>query len=204
LIRDDALFTPACMSRSMPAALDGLLTQTALDDFCDKLDELLVLSHTESQRVIKRLILELIATNFFSVFACIFLFLNMSTLIFFSGTSAYWVFLGIVWLCTKPGANAKSSKEIVQLIRFECDEMSRRTPFVSFHVAAGAMNHIDVSISLSAPASGVISTSNARIDANYSKIDESSSNHQPVGHCAQTVTTTTATNDDYQQMNDVV
>jgi hypothetical protein len=204
LIMDDALFTPACMSRSMPAALDGLLTQTALDDFCDKLDELLVLSHTESQRVIKRWISEAIASLFLLVFLCIFLFLNMNTLIFFSGMSAYWVFLGIVWLCTQPGANAKSNKEIVQLIRFECDEMTRRTPFVSFHVAAGAMNHIDVSISLSAPASGVITTSNARIDANNSKIDESSSNHQPVVHCAQTITTTTATNDDYQQMNDVV
>jgi hypothetical protein len=218
LIRDDALFTPACMSRSMPAALDGLLTQTALDDFCDKVDELLVLSHARTQAeyksAMKRWCCFLVAYLFFPVVpVCIF----VSTLYLFDTLSptgsqflhiglyiASFVYFVIVWKCTQPGPDAKSNKEILQWIRFECEEMTRRTPFVSFHVAAGAINHIDVSISLSAPAFGVVTTSNAILDTNIPKIDESSSNHQPALHCAQTLTTTTATNDDYQQMNDMV
>jgi hypothetical protein len=46
IIQDD-IYTPACLSRSMPAAVDGLLTQAALDDFGDQLDALLVVSHMD-------------------------------------------------------------------------------------------------------------------------------------------------------------
>jgi hypothetical protein len=217
LIRDDALFTPACMSRSMPAALGGLLTQTALDDFCDKIDELLVLSHARTQAEYKSAMKGwccfFVAYLFFPVVPVCIL---VSTLYLFdlspTGSQflrvglyiACFVYFVIVWLCTQPDPDAKSSKEILQLIRYECEEMTRRTPFVSFHVAAGAINHIDVSISLSAPASGVITASNAIMDSNNSKIDESSSNHQPVGYCAQTVSKSTATNGDYQPLNDMV
>jgi hypothetical protein len=217
VIKDDAE-TPARMSRSMPAALDGLLTQTALDYFCDTIDELLVLSHARTQAEFKSIMERgccfLVACLFFPVVPlCIivptrYLFDTLSP----TGSQflriglyiASFVYFVIVWKCTQPGPDAKSNKEILQLIRFECDEMTRRTPFVSFHVAAGAINHIDVSISLSAPAFGVVTTSNAILDTNNPKIDESSSNHQPVGYCAQTLTTTTATNNVYQQMNDMV
>jgi hypothetical protein len=39
---------------------------------------------------------------------------------------------------------------------------------------------------------------------NYLKIDESNDNHQPVVHGAQAGTTLSATNSDYQQIDDVV
>jgi hypothetical protein len=217
IINDDA-DTPACMSRSMPAALEGLVTPAALDDFCDKLDALFVLSHTESQRVKQRSIWTIRASFFYFLCVCvgIFLFQNMNALvfsIFSSGTSAIWVLnLGIVWLCTQPGAGTMSQKEILQLIRCACDELircacvelTRSAPFVlSFHVAAGAISHIRVSISASASAtaSGVASASNATMDeTSDSKIAESTDNHHPVVH-AQFVTTRTTTNGDNQQLS---
>jgi hypothetical protein len=202
IIKDDA-DTPACMSRSMPAALEGLVPQAALDDFCDKIDALFVLSHAECKRVLKRSIWNIRATLVWIFYFCISLFQNMNdwNWIFFSGLSAYWVFLGIIWLCTQPGANAKSKKEILQLIRCECDELTRHTPFVSFHVAAGTISHIGVSISASATASGVASASNATMDqTSDSKIAESADNHHPVVY-AQAVTTSTTTNGNYQQLN---
>jgi hypothetical protein len=64
------------------------------------------------------------------------------------------VYFCTVWFCTKPGADAKSNKEILQMIRLECDDMTRRAPFASFHVAAGTISLIGVSISMSATASG--------------------------------------------------
>jgi hypothetical protein len=192
VIKDDAE-TPACMSRSMPAALDGLLTQTSLDDFCDKLDELFVLSHAEFKRVIKRM------KWLFGAF-----YFWLMNLWWFIGTFILTaVYIGIVWMVTQPGAGTKSTKEILQLIRFECDDMTRRTPFVSFHVAGGAITHIGVSISLSAAASGVASTSNATMEqTSDSKVAESSDNHHPVVY-AQAVTSSTASSGNYQQLNDV-
>jgi apolipoprotein N-acyltransferase len=201
IIKDDDNI-PAHVSRSIPAVLDGLLTQAALDDFCDKLDVLFIWLHEEQERFLIRAALLIGALFYWIARALFFRPYKISMLI--DPFMLTVIYIGIVLLCTQPGANAKSNKEILQLIRFECDEMSRRTPFASFHVDSGAMNHIDVSISLSAPTSGVIATSNTIIDTNISKIDVSSSNHQPVRHCAQTVTTTTATNDGYQQLNDVV
>jgi hypothetical protein len=200
IIKDDA-DTPACMSRSMPAALEGLVPQAALDDFCDKLDELFVLSHAECKRVLKRSIWMFRAWLFWFISVWIFIFLNMNDWIFISVMSSYWVFVGIVWLCTQPGANAKSKKEILQMIRCECDELTRRTPFVSFHVAAGAISHIGVSISASATASGLASASNATMDQTRdSKIAESTDNHHPLVY-AQAVTTSATTNGNYQQLN---
>jgi hypothetical protein len=190
--------TPAYLSRSMPAALDGLLTQTALDDFCDKIDELFLVAHTEYKRVIKRLSWMIIAFYVWIIFIIVSIPLMNSWWYIIASTIAMCVYIGIVELCTQPGQIAKSSKEKLRLIRFECDEMTRRTPFVSFHVAAGAVNcnHIDVIISLSATASGVATTSNCTIT------DQSRDNNNPVVY-VQAVTSSTMTNGNYQQLNDV-
>jgi hypothetical protein len=205
VIKDDAE-TPACMSRSMPAALVGLVTQAALDDFCDKLDALFVVSHAESQRVRKRECWRLGGLCFWLIVWIVYNFsgVNIPYWVHIAVWITIAVYFGIVFWCTQPGAGAKSTKEILQLIRFECDEMSCRTPFVSFHVAAGDVNHIDVSISMSATSSGVATTSNAVTDRmSDSKINESIGNHQPVVY-AQAGTTSMTTNGDYQQLNDVV
>jgi hypothetical protein len=199
IIKDDA-DSPACVSRSMPAALDGLLTQTALDDFCDKIDELFLVAHTEHKRVMKR-----VKWLFGAFYIWLILFMISSSLMnlwWFIGTFFLTaVYIGIVWMVTQPGANTKSKKEILQMIRCECDELTRRTPFVSFHVAAGAISHIGVSISASATASGVASASNATMDqTSDSKIAESTDNHHPVVY-AQAVTTSATTNGNYHQLN---
>jgi hypothetical protein len=53
----------------------------------------------------------------------------MDPSIFTFGFGAY------VWLSTAPYPGKEANGRILKLIRFECDEMTRRTPFVSFHVA---------------------------------------------------------------------
>jgi hypothetical protein len=206
VIKGDA-DTPARLSRSMPAALDGLLKQAALDDFCDKIDELFLVAHAEYKRVVKRLSWMSIAFYIWIVFFIISIPLMNSWWYIIASTIAMCVYIGIVELCTQPGQIAKFSKEKLRLIRFECDEMTRRTPFVSFHVAAGVVNcnHIDViiSLSLSATASGIATTSNTITEhTSDSKIYKSSDNDNPVVY-AQAVTSSTMTNDSYQQLNDV-
>jgi hypothetical protein len=204
VIKGDA-DNPACLSRSMPAALDGLLKQAALDDFCDKVDELFLVAHTEYKRVIKRLSWMIIAFYIWIVFFIISIPLMNPWWYIIASTIAMCVYIGIVELCTQPGLIAKSSKEKLRLIRFECDEMTRRTPFVSFHVAAGVVNcnHIDVIISSSATASGIATTSNTITEhTSDSKINKSSDNDNPVVY-AQAVTSSTMTNGNYQQLNDV-
>jgi hypothetical protein len=91
------------------------------------------------------------------------------------------VYFCTVRFCTKPGADAKSNKEILQMFRLECDDMTRRAPFVSFHVTAGTISHIGVSISLSATASGDAITSNTIMEhTSDSKIVRSSDSYHPV------------------------
>jgi hypothetical protein len=177
IIKNNA-YNPACMSRSMPAALNGLLTQAALDDFCDKLDELFVLSHEEHKRCIKfmvngghfLLLMMLLGVSYLRLGFWWFI----GTVIFTFGFGVY------VWLSTAPYIGVKANGRILNLIRFECDEMTRRTPFVSFHVVAGTIKHIDVNISVSATSSGVATGSNAIVEASPTSI-----------------------NDSYQQLNDV-
>jgi hypothetical protein len=206
VIKDDT-DTPAYMSRSMPAALEGLLTQTALDDFCHKLDALFVLTHAECKRVTNLANWMIIALYFYVLFCIPTMYMiewcyKIGTFILIA------VDIGIIWMMTQPGAGTKSFKEILRLIRFECDEMTRRTPFVSFHAAVGTImhidiKHIDVSISVSETSSGVASGSNAIVECTIdSKIADSSDNHHPVVY-AQAVTSPTTINDSYQQLNDV-
>jgi hypothetical protein len=202
IIKNNA-YNPACMSRSMPAALNGLLTQAALDDFCDKLDELFVLSHEEHKRCIKFMV----NGGYGGYFLMMFLGVSYGRYINF------WWYIGAViitfgfgvyvWLSTAPYPGVKANGRILNLIRFECDEMTRRTPFVSFHVVAGTIKHIDVNISVSATSSGVATGSKAIVEClSDSKIAESSDNHHPVVS-AQAVTSPTTINDSYQQLNDV-
>jgi hypothetical protein len=198
IIKNNA-YNPACMSRSMPAALNGLLTQAALDDFCDKLDELFVLSHEEHKRGIRFMVNGGYILFFLGVSYGMYMnfWCYIGTVIFTFGFSVY------VWLSTAPYIGVKANGRILNLIRFECDEMTRRTPFVSFHVVAGTIKHIDVNISVSTTSSGVATGSNAIVECTSdSKIAESSDNHHPVVS-AQAVTSPTTINDSYQQLNDV-
>jgi hypothetical protein len=199
IIKNNA-YNPACMSRSMPAALNGLLTQAALDDFCDKLDVLFVLSHKEHKRCIKFMV----NGGYFLMMFFIVSYVRYMNFWWFNGTVIFTFGFGVyVWLSTAPYIGVKANGRILNLIRFECDEMTRRTPFVSFHVVAGTIKHIDVNISVSVTSSGVATDSNAIVErTSDSKIAESSDNHHPVVY-AHAVTSPTTINDSYQQLNDV-
>jgi hypothetical protein len=215
VIKDDAAIPPY-MSRGMPAALDGLVSQAAFDEFCDTLDASFDLLDSEHRRCKKR---------FWWMYATISLYIMISvpwmifmSMIFITLTLiACAVHITTVWYCTARGAGVKTDKEMMRVVRSECDEMTRRTPFVSFHVvlvptaaaARGAwlqmetIDHIGVSVSLSATASGVATTANATMAHPHdSKIDESSDNNRPVVF-AQAVASSTAANGNYQQVNDV-
>jgi hypothetical protein len=215
VIKDDAAIPPY-MSRGMPAALDGLLSQAAFDEFCDTLDASFDLLDSEHKRRKKR---------FWWMYGTIYVWF-MYFIIFGALMSVNFlpltliacaVHITTVWFCTARGAGVKSDKEMMRVVRSECDEMTRRTPFVSFHVvlvptaaaARGAwlqmetIDHIGVSVSLSASASGVATTANAVMAHTHdSKIDESSDNNHPVVY-AQAVASSTAANGNYQQINDV-
>jgi hypothetical protein len=185
IIKDDDNISPH-MSRGMPAALDGLLTQAAFDNFCDKLDEILDLLHTDLNRYIKRGFWIVGVLYFWVVFLALLLLDNRYWL-FIGALILSAVHIGTVWFCTAPGAGVKSYEERIRIIRSECDEMTRHTPFVSFHVVmvkshgAGFIDYIGVSISSSASVSGVATTTSAiLVDTRYTKIAELSDNHCPM------------------------
>jgi hypothetical protein len=215
VIKDDAAIPPY-MSRGMPAALDGLLSQAAFDEFCDTLDASFDLLDSEHRRRKKRFLWMYVSISF--CFIMLSPLVTLTSMIFWPLTLiACAVHITTVWFCTARGAGVKSDKEMMRVVRSECDEMTRRTPFVSFHVvlvptaaaARGAwlqmetIDHIGVSVSLSASASGVATTANAVMAHPHdSKIDESSDNNRPVVF-AQAVASSTAANGNYQQFNDV-
>jgi hypothetical protein len=220
VIKDDAAIPPY-MSRGMPAALDGLVSQAAFDEFCDTLDASFDLLDSEHRRRKKRFWWMYGTIHFWIIMSGPLMFLmgtsSMSMLFLLLSLIACVVHITTVWFCTARGTGVKSDKEMMRVVRSECDEMTRRTPFVSFHVvlvptaaaARGAwlqmetIDHIGVSVSLSASASGVATTANAVMAHPHdSKIDESSDNNRPVVF-AQAVASSTAANGNYQQFNDV-
>jgi hypothetical protein len=167
VIKDDATIAPY-VSRGMPAALDGLVSQGAFAAFCDRLDALLDSLDAEHKRRKKR---------FWYMYGAIylwFMYFFVFAPIFELGDSlpytsvACLLHIALVWFFTARPAGVKTDKELMRLIRSECDEMTRQTPFVSFHTvlvpvpaaARGAwlqmdtVDHIGVSVSLSASASG--------------------------------------------------
>jgi hypothetical protein len=97
-----------------------------------------------------------------------------------------------VWVATARRNGVLADKEVMRQVRSECEAMTRRTPFVSFHVilvpvasaSRGAwlqmetVDHIGVSVSLSASASGVATA--IVQEASSSKVEECNANHEPV------------------------
>jgi hypothetical protein len=220
VIKDDAAIPPY-MSRGMPAALDGLLSQATFDEFCDTLDASFDLLDSEHKRRKKRFWWMYATISFYFIMLSPLVTLtsmNLMSMIFWPLTLiACAVHITTVWFCTARGVGVKSDKEMMRVVRSECDEMTRRIPFISFHVvlvptaaaARGAwlqmetIDHIGVSVSLSASASGVATTANAVMAHTHdSKIDESSDNNHPVVY-AQAVASSTTANGNYQQVRDV-
>jgi hypothetical protein len=166
VIKDDAT-SPPYMSRSMPAALDGLVNAEAFDAFCDRLDVLLDSLDAEHKRRRKRFWYMYGAIYFWFLYFLIFIPTFQMKYVPYTAV-AFVVHVALVRFCTARPAGVKTDKELTRLIRSECDEMTRQTPFVSFHAVLvpvtvalrcaslqiNTVDHIGVSVSLSASASG--------------------------------------------------
>ena len=214
VIADDPAVAPR-LSRSLPAALYGIVPTTAFQSFCDKLDGLFDELDAEQRRRKKRFWWMYGAIYLWFMYFFIFhpIYISVAdgapeTLYFSLLLCA--LHIGTVWVCTARPAGAKTDSEVMRDIRSECDEMTNRTPFVSFQVvlmpvptaARGAwlqmntVDHIAVSISASASASGAASAVSAVMaEAHDAKAREAADNQEPVVY-AQAV----GVNGGYQQI----
>jgi hypothetical protein len=212
IFSDDMDISPS-MSRAMPAALYGLLTDMAFNEFCDKLDQLFEMIDKEQKRRKKRfwwmhisfrlwIIAIIISGSVFAVMACA-------------------LHLGTVWFFTARPYGMKSEKEMICIIRSECDIMTNRTPFVSFHLVLvpkpavvgrslyssclqmDAIDHIGVSVSSSAAASGVATAVSVIMnDVSDSKNVESSDVHEhPVVYAHAVSSLSSTTNGQYHKIH---
>jgi hypothetical protein len=170
VIKDNATVAPH-MSRGMPVALDGLVSQVAFDAFCDCLDALFALLDAEQKRHRRGFWWIYITIYVWSMY---FIFLTPIFKLKYIQYSApaFIVHVGLAGFCTARPASAMTDKELLHLIRCECDEMTRQTPFVYFHTillpvpsaARGAalqtdtVDHIGVSVSMMATASSAAVT----------------------------------------------
>ena len=171
VITDDAAIAPR-MSSAFPAALYGIVNATAYQAFCVKLDELFELLYAEQRRRMKR---------FWWMYGAIIMwlmcFITFTPTSYDNGESAASVLVALclcvihictVWVCTARPAGVRTDAETMRDIRMECEDMTNRTPFVSFHVvlmpiptvARGAwlqMNTVDhIAVSISASASATV------------------------------------------------
>ena len=219
IVTDESNVAPR-MSRALPAALYGIVNAAVFQAFCDKLDELFDQLYAEQRRRKKRFWWMYGAIYiwfmYFVVFAPIF-FTNpdrdhsdgssvASVLVPFIVCAIH---IGTVWVCTARPAGVKTDAQVMREIRSECDEMTNRSPFVSFQVvlmpiptaARGAwlqmntVDHIAVSISASASATGAATAVSAIMaDTTDGKVDAVAANQEPVVY-AQAVS-----NSGYQQV----
>lgn len=219
VITDEPSVAPR-MSRALPAALYGIVNAAAFQAFCDKLDGLFDQLDAEQRRRKKRFWWMYgaiyIWIMYFFVFAPIFFTSpgfddsdSFPVASVFVPLLVCAIHIGTVWGYTARPAGVKTDVEVMREIRLECDEMTNRTPFVSFQVvlmpiptaARGAwlqmntVDHIAVSISASASATGAATAVSAVMaDAHDGKVDVAADNQEPVIY-AQAVS-----NSGYQQV----
>lgn len=128
----DDLDTSPYISRSIPAALDGLIDNKAFQDFANELDVLLKLLDTDHQRFRNRywLVMYGYVPVYFGIFVLSLYYPMIGTIFLWVGI----IYMASVWLfityCVK---GPKTVEEILREIRSICEDMSNRTPNVSFH-----------------------------------------------------------------------
>ena len=199
VITDEPSVAPR-MSRALPAALYGIVDATTFQTFCDKLDGLFDQLDAEQRRRKKRFWWMYGAIYFWFMYFFVFVPLSSipdSTPVFsvFVPLSLCAIHICTVWGYTARPEGAKTDAEVMREIRLECDEMTNRTPFVSFQVvlmpiptaARGAwlqmntVDHIAVSLAASASATGsATAVSAVMADAHGGKVDVASDNQEPV------------------------
>ena len=198
VIIDEPAIAPR-MSRALPAALYGIVNATAFQSFCDKLDALFDQLYTEQRRRKRRF-----WWMYGSIYAWLMYYFISSPMFFFDSPSDTYVFVSLflcaihictVWVFTARPAGVKTDDEVMREIRLECDEMTNRTPFVSFQVvmmpiptaARGAwlqmntIDHVAVSISASASATGAATAVSTIIaDSHDGKVDVTADSQETV------------------------
>lgn len=163
----DDLDTPPHLSRSIPAALDGLIDYKEFQEFADELDVLLESLDADHQRFRNRFwwVQYGYVAFMFGVFVLSPNYPGLYTVCFLTSV----IYMICVWLyathCLK---GPQTAEEIVREIRSLCEVMTNRTPHVSFHpifreVQAGSRRmetimNIDVSISENAFAAATADT----------------------------------------------
>ena len=190
VITDEPSIAPR-MSRALPAALYGIIDATTFQAFCDKLDGLFDQLDAEQRRRKKRFWWMYGSIN---IWIMLFFFFFPSYLIMGSlpvvpvlvALLICAIHICTVWAYTARPEGVKTDVEVMCDIRLECDEMTNRTPFVSFQVvlmpiptaARGSwlqmntIDHIAVSIATSASASGAATSVRAiMVDAHGGKVD---------------------------------
>ena len=196
VIIDEPAIAPR-MSRALPAALYGIVNATAFQSFCDKLDALFDQLYTEQRRRKRRF-----WWMYGSIYAWLMYYIISSPMFFFDSPSDTYVFVSLflcaihictVWVFTARSAGVKTDDEVMREIRLECDEMTNRTPFVSFQVvmmpiptaARGAwlqmntIDHVAVSISASASATGAATAVSTIIaDSHDGKVDKTADSQE--------------------------
>jgi hypothetical protein len=176
VVKDDASVSPY-MSRSIPAVLEGLLTQASYDVFCGTINGQLDLLDTEHKRRKQRFWYMYVSIRVWIWYVLLSLpFTSKLNVLYWPISMMVCVFqLSTIWRITARPTSTKSDKELLRLMRSECETMTRNTPFLSFHlvlipIAAGArgaylqmdtVDHIEVSVSRSASASGVTTNESA-------------------------------------------
>lgn len=129
------------MSRTLPAALYGNVNVDSFQTFCDRMDGLFDQLDAEQRRRKKRFWWMYGAINIWIISFIIPsfpVFDNSSSILRVAATLVPFcvcvIFMCTVWGCTAPPTGAKTDAETMHDIRLECEEMTNRTPGVSFHV----------------------------------------------------------------------
>jgi hypothetical protein len=152
----DDLDTPPHLSRSIPAALDGLIDYKEFQEFADELDVLLESLDADHQRFRNRW--WWVQYGYIPWMFGVFVLSPYYPLLYVVCFLTSVVYIICVWLyathCLK---GPKTAEEIVREIRSLCEVMTNGTPHISFHpifreVPAGSRTmesiiNIDVSIS---------------------------------------------------------
>jgi hypothetical protein len=172
IIKDDG--EPIQVCRSMPAALEGLVSRERFCDFCDKLDDSLQRLDEAHKRCKKRIWWKWGAVylwifcfsfgfaGYLQVFNSILLFLLGYVLLLRVILSSidYFVNLDVP-------RDALTEKELMRKMRRDCEDMTLNTPHVSFHIvlqpvppfqmkflALEVVDHIAISLSFAATSHG--------------------------------------------------
>lgn len=171
ILKDDD--DPIQVCRSMPAALEGLLSRESFCDFCDKLDDSLQRLEEAHKRFKTRICCKWVAVYFwifgfsFSIASYMEVFHSTPSILLF--VLGYMLLLRLIlatidfYVNFNVPRDALTDKQLMRKLRRDCEDMTLHTPHVSFHIvlqpipplqmkflALEVVDHIAVSLSSAA------------------------------------------------------